>query len=197
MWFSFCRAVAAGTSHRLWADTVCLTLADSFVLSSLLPHLHRTEFSLGSGLTVFLQIPLWASSSSLPKLPVEILADCSSFIWDKKYTAIEPSSHLIYSSVNTLVIACNNLLVQTTVFYTYWCGWKLSICEYFLSLAHFSWFIFDTFLKGCFVALGKLSDGKVLLNVLCVYALRWKIYKQYFRYIWTFFHHAYSHPEGQ
>lgn len=62
---------------------------------------------------------------------------------------------------------------------------KNFIFKDFLSLDDFSWLIFDIFLKGCFVALGKLCDGKVLLNVLCDYALRQKIYKQCFRYIFS------------
>lgn len=115
VWVTFHRAVAAVASHMLQADTVCLTLSDSFVCHGCCP----TFIGLGSDLTAFLQIPLRVSPSFLPNLPVQILADCSIFIWDKKYIAIEPSSNLIYSSVNTLVIVCNNLPVQTMVLYTH------------------------------------------------------------------------------
>lgn len=74
-------------------------------------------------------------------------------------------------------------------------GETLSACKAFLSLIHTSWFAFDIFLKGRFVTLGKLSSGKVHLNVLCACAMRG--YEQYFRYISVFFYHEYSHQKGQ
>lgn len=84
----------------------------------LLNRLHGTQLSLGSD--IFSKYPL-SFFLFTPKLPQEILTDCGVFIGDKKYIAIEPSSNLIYSCASTLVIACNKLLVQTTVSCTYKC----------------------------------------------------------------------------
>jgi len=55
-------------------------LVDAIIPSSLLLHLHPIQFSPGSDLAVFLQISFRVSASSLAKLPVEILTDCSVFV---------------------------------------------------------------------------------------------------------------------